>query len=100
MVIKVCGLKDPENIAAVAALGANYLGFICYEPSPRYIDQLPVEVVNNVPENVKKTGVFVNENAQNIEFFINKYRLHRPGIVRRFFWKMKEIIERALWRSK
>nr|MBB6148063.1 phosphoribosylanthranilate isomerase [Mucilaginibacter sp. SP1R1] len=73
MKIKVCGLKQPENIAAVAALGANYLGFICYGRSPRYIGALPVEVLAAIPASIHKTGVFVNETAQNINLLIDKY---------------------------
>jgi phosphoribosylanthranilate isomerase len=75
MKIKVCGLKHPENIQAVAALGADYLGFICYGPSPRYMAQLPAEILEKIEKNtVKKVGVFVNESAENIKELISTYK--------------------------
>jgi phosphoribosylanthranilate isomerase len=73
MKIKVCGLKNPENIKAVAALNPDYMGFIFYGPSPRFADNLEFEVTNNIPDKIIKTGVFVNESAENIERLINKY---------------------------
>ncbi len=73
MKIKVCGLKDPGNINEVASLSPDYLGFICYDQSPRYIDDLPVEALSKlVPF---KTGVFVNESIEKIVDRINEYDL-------------------------
>jgi len=73
MKIKVCGLKDPENIEAVAALNPDYLGFICYPLSPRYIGQLSAESFKKLQINIKKTAVFVNESAEMINFLIDAY---------------------------
>ena len=73
MKIKVCGLKDPENIEAVAALNPDYLGFICYPLSPRYIGQLSAESFKKLQINIKKTAVFVNESAQKINSLIQAY---------------------------
>jgi phosphoribosylanthranilate isomerase len=73
MKIKVCGLKDPKNIEAVAALNPDYLGFICYGPSPRYIGQLSAESFKKLQINIKKTAVFVNESAQKINSLIHAY---------------------------
>ncbi|MDN3579992.1 phosphoribosylanthranilate isomerase [Mucilaginibacter flavus] len=74
MKIKVCGLKDPENINAVAALGPDYVGFICYSLSPRFITGLPVDIAASLPSNIQKTGVFVNESAETIQSLIDTYR--------------------------
>ena len=73
MKIKVCGLKYHENINAVTALAPDYMGFIFYGPSPRFVDNLPVESLNNIPHSVSKTGVFVNESEENITLAIEKY---------------------------
>jgi phosphoribosylanthranilate isomerase len=73
MKIKVCGLKDPENIKAVAALGPDYMGFICYNLSPRFITGLPADITANLPSNISKTGVFVNESADVIDSLIATY---------------------------
>ena len=37
MIIKVCGMRDPENIREVAALGVDWIGLIFFARSPRRI---------------------------------------------------------------
>lgn len=81
MKIKVCGLKHPENIEAVAALQPDYVGFIFYGKSPRYTAGLPADTLRAIPASIQKTGVFVNESAENIEKLIvecgfNAIQLH------------------------
>ena len=66
MKIKICGLKQPENINAVATFKPDFMGFICYEASPRYIGDLPAEALDSLPVGILKTGVFVNESAENV----------------------------------
>ena len=73
MKIKVCGLRNPENIKAVAALSPDYMGFIFYGPSPRFVDNLHAESLADIPSSVYKTAVFVNENAETISKLIDKY---------------------------
>lgn len=73
MKIKVCGLRDKENIEAVAALKPDYMGFISYGPSPRYINNMPADILVNLPANISKTGVFVNESKENIDELIADY---------------------------
>jgi len=57
MKIKVCGMKIPENIEKLSKLDIDFMGFIFYQKSKRYTDKVPVKIT----ENVKKVGVFVNE---------------------------------------
>ena len=73
MKIKVCGLKDPENIKAVAALAPDYMGFIFYGPSPRYVDELQSGVLDAIPHTINKTAVFVNESAETINKLIDRF---------------------------
>lgn len=60
MLIKVCGLREPENIRAVAALAVDWMGFIFYPRSPRYVllDKERVEAIRSCSR--KKVGVFVD----------------------------------------
>jgi phosphoribosylanthranilate isomerase len=58
MKIKVCGLKDPENIKAVTALAPDYMGFIFYGPSPRFVADMPTEPLNDIPSSIKKNSGF------------------------------------------
>ena len=73
MKVKVCGLKIPENIKAVAALNPDYAGFIFYGPSPRFIDKLTIEGLSQVPSYIKKTAVFVNETKEKVSELIDQY---------------------------
>jgi phosphoribosylanthranilate isomerase len=65
--LKVCGMRDSENILQVAALLPDYMGFIFYKPSKRYAGEvLNKEVLESLPKSIVKTGVFVNEKFEEI----------------------------------
>jgi phosphoribosylanthranilate isomerase len=67
MKLKVCGMKYPDNVSAVAALLPDYMGFIFYKPSKRYCaDTLSPEFVISLPTSIIKTGVFVNESLEEV----------------------------------
>ena len=67
--LKVCGMK--HNIAEVAELRPDYLGFIFYEKSPRYFeDKIPSLLLG-----IKKVGVFVNASMEEIIEKVEKYNL-------------------------
>ncbi len=73
MKIKVCGLKYPGNISDVITLKPDYVGFICYAPSPRYAPELNSEILDTLPETIYKTAVFVNEDAETIIKLVDNY---------------------------
>ncbi|MGN6397986.1 MAG: phosphoribosylanthranilate isomerase [Mucilaginibacter sp.] len=73
MKIKVCGMRDAENIKALAALAPDYMGFIFYKHSPRFADELPMDVLSGLPATINKVAVFVNEDAGTIRKVIGKY---------------------------
>ena len=62
MIIKVCGMREPQNIREVAALAINWIGFIFYERSKRFVERCPTEqqVTDSEQLSPKKVGVFVN----------------------------------------
>lgn len=41
MIVKVCGMREPDNIRDVEALHPDMMGFICWEKSPRYVAAVP-----------------------------------------------------------
>lgn len=61
MIIKVCGMREPENIRELAELGPDYVGFIFYLHSKRFVGDLHADATTSVSPTSKKTGVFVNE---------------------------------------
>lgn len=70
--IKICGMLNPKNITAVAALKPDYMGFIFYPKSPRYAGELDPSML---PDNVRRVGVFVNASAPEIENRAERYGL-------------------------
>lgn len=61
MKIKICGMKDAGNIRDIAVLKPDYLGFILYPPSRRYVgDTLAADSLRQLPEGIGRVGVFVN----------------------------------------
>ena len=84
--IKVCGMRDSENIEAVSALDPDYLGFIFYEKSKRFVGQ---HIPGPTP-GIVRVGVFVNADIQDVldrvtEFPLNVVQLHgdeTPGYLR------------------
>ncbi|RYG12567.1 MAG: phosphoribosylanthranilate isomerase [Chitinophagaceae bacterium] len=73
--LKVCGMKFAANIAAVASLQPDYLGFIFYEKSPRFISDVSAELINYIPSEIKTAGVFVNEDLEIVSKKVNLYQL-------------------------
>ncbi len=69
MKLKICGMK--YNTAEVAKLQPDYLGFIFYDKSPRNFEG----GIPEVPNSIKKVGVFVNEKMEVILKNIEKYQL-------------------------
>lgn len=74
--LKICGMLHPENIREVAALQPDYLGFIFYKGSKRYAGAVLPEILEALPENIKRTGVFVNETLETVLSLLLKYRLN------------------------
>ncbi len=76
MKIKVCGMRERNNIEEVVALQPNFIGFIFYEKSPRFVaDLLNEEYIRSIPQNIKKVGVFVNASPGHIVDTVKKYDL-------------------------
>jgi phosphoribosylanthranilate isomerase len=76
MKIKVCGLRQQDNIEKVIALKPNFIGFIFYDKSPRFAgEELDEEFVKSIPQHIKKVGVFVNASPGHILNMVKKYDL-------------------------
>ena len=75
--IKVCGMRDPENISGVVGAVPDYLGFIFYPKSKRFVGFNPsAEVMAVVPDSVKKVGVFVNEIPEKVQETVQNWNLN------------------------
>lgn len=69
--IKVCGMREAENIREVEQLKVDMIGFIFYPKSPRCLYELPAYM----PVKAKRVGVFVNEDKKEIEIFADRFSL-------------------------
>lgn len=59
-------MKDPQNIRDLAEFLPDYMGFIFYPESPRYAGRLNSKIVRELPDAIKRIGVFVNEAPEEI----------------------------------
>ena len=70
--IKVCGMTDIDNISRILFLEPDYMGFIFYPKSTRYVvGKLNPDMLSIIPPSVKRTGVFVNASEMYIRDAIN-----------------------------
>ncbi|MEO0946679.1 MAG: phosphoribosylanthranilate isomerase [Cyanobacteria bacterium J06641_5] len=61
MRVKICGITDPGQGRAIAALGASALGFICVRKSPRYVAPERIRSIGReLPASIGRIGVFAN----------------------------------------
>ncbi len=59
--VKICGLTRRADAELAVELGADYLGFVFYPPSPRFVPvERLAELTRGLPPRVKKVGVFVD----------------------------------------
>lgn len=75
--LKVCGMRDPENILQVAELQPDYMGFIFYEKSKRYVGK-EFKIPTQLSKNIRRVGVFVNESTENM---LSLARLHKLDFI-------------------
>lgn len=77
MKIKVCGMRDVENIKALVELKPDFIGFIFYDKSPRFVgNEMDADYINSIPREIKKVGVFVNATVDFIIQNVRKYGLN------------------------
>jgi phosphoribosylanthranilate isomerase len=65
--VKICGITNLEDARTAVEAGADALGFVFYEKSPRNVTPDTVrEIVRQMPAHIEKVGVFVGNNPKNL----------------------------------
>jgi len=77
--IKVCGMRNPNNIAELIKLSPDFIGFIFQPQSKRFIGTtIPYEIQRLIPTSIQKVGVFVDEPFDTL---IEKFRVSNLHMV-------------------
>ena len=82
--IKICGTTNLEDALTAVEAGADALGFVFYEKSPRKIDPETAQEDrgNDCRQDIEKVGVFVNEPVEKILNTVSAGRSDRSAIAR------------------
>ncbi len=72
--LKICGMRDADNIHEIGTLSPDYMGFIFYKNSPRFVGE-DFEIPHDFSNEIKRVGVFVNEPFSNLLRLVKKHTL-------------------------
>lgn len=103
MKVKVCGMRDGENIRRLSALKIDYMGLIFYPASPRHVTERP-KFLPDAADGIKLTGVFVDAPIEVImekvaEYPLSAVQLHgseTPGFCRQVMERTGAEVIKAL----
>jgi phosphoribosylanthranilate isomerase len=69
--VKICGMTNLEDALAAVDAGADAMGFVFYEKSPRCVSvETARQIVEKLPESVEKIGVFVGPDQDPLEVLL------------------------------
>lgn len=74
--IKVCGMRDPENIRGVLDSNPDYIGYIFHPKSKRYVGEEPDPTIfEQVSVTTNKVAVFVNEELKKVIDLCQRFKI-------------------------
>ena len=76
MQVKICGMKYADNVVSITSLQPDFMGFIFYDKSKRFVGELEISILQQIPQNINKVAVFVNETIDKIKAIVTKYELN------------------------
>ena len=73
---KICGIKTPEALRAAVDVGARFIGFVFYPPSPRYVEvDTAKELALMLPTGVRSVGLFVDPSDDELDAVLGRVQL-------------------------
>jgi len=85
--VKICGITNYEDAKDAVDFGADALGFVFYEKSPRYIKPEDAKkIINKLPPFVEMVGLFVNQTSD----FVNQTSLETNITLAQIHFEAKE----------
>jgi len=105
--VKICGITNLEDALVAVEAGADAVGFVFYDKSPRKVDVETVRaIVAELPERVEKVGVFVEQGGEEIRAIVEKAGLSAVQLhggleskVARLTWQELDVLSlgRRIW---
>jgi len=66
--VKICGITNLQDASMAVEAGADALGFVFYEKSPRYLEPKAAQaIIEQLPKEIEKVGVFANASAEKVK---------------------------------
>ena len=72
---KICGITDLYTAKIAEEAGADFIGFVFYKPSSRYIDPVKAAVIGSQIQKSRLVGVFVDEDIETVNEIANRVKL-------------------------
>lgn len=73
--LKVCGMKNLENIQGLVKVRPDFIGYIFYPKSKRYVGLIPDKRIFEIESQINKVGVFVNTSIDEIMNALKNFNL-------------------------
>ena len=99
--VKICGITNLEDALQAVNAGADALGFVFYDKSPRKAEvDTTREIIRELPVQVEKVGVFVDHETEQVRDIVSQtglttVQLHGKKLLDRV-WSEKRPVERSL----
>ena len=97
--VKICGITNLEDALIAVDAGADALGFVFYEKSPRNVDVETVRMITSkLPDSVEKVGVFVQQSVEQVRenakhAGLTAAQLHGDGLTKEVWSSSRPVIE-------